>query len=65
MPAQCASDGSAGTRITNYVTINDVANAVLACGASPIMADEPEDVEEITAICGASTSTSATSTNRR
>ena len=28
--------------ITNYVTINDVANAVLACGGSPIMADEPE-----------------------
>ena len=27
--------------ITNYVTINDVANAVLACGGSPIMADEP------------------------
>ena len=27
--------------ITNYVTINDVANMVLACGASPIMSDEP------------------------
>ena len=26
--------------ITNYVTINDVANMVLACGASPIMSDE-------------------------
>ena len=38
--------------ITNYVTINDVANAVLACGGSPIMSDEPEDVEEITTICG-------------
>ena len=38
--------------ITNYVTINDVANAVLACGGSPIMADEPEDVEDITTICG-------------
>ncbi len=38
--------------ITNYVTINDVANAVLACGGSPIMADEPDDVEEVTAICG-------------
>ena len=38
--------------ITNYVTINDVANAVLACGGSPIMSDEPEDVGEITAICG-------------
>lgn len=39
--------------ITNYVTVNDVANAILACGASPIMSDEPEDVEDITSICGA------------
>ena len=37
--------------ITNYVTVNDVANALLACGGSPIMADEPADAEEITAIC--------------
>lgn len=37
--------------ITNYVTVNDVANALLACGASPIMADEPDDAVEITAIC--------------
>lgn len=36
--------------ITNYVTVNDVANVLLACGASPIMSDEPEDVAEITAI---------------
>jgi hydroxyethylthiazole kinase len=26
--------------ITNYVTVNDVANATLAIGASPIMTDE-------------------------
>ena len=38
--------------ITNYVTVNDVANAILACGASPIMSDEPADVEDITTICG-------------
>ena len=38
--------------ITNYVTVNDVANVILASGASPIMSDEPQDVEEITAICG-------------
>ncbi|MDD6154177.1 MAG: hydroxyethylthiazole kinase [Eubacteriales bacterium] len=38
--------------ITNYVTVNDVANAILAIGASPIMSDEPEDVEDITSICG-------------
>lgn len=37
--------------ITNYVTVNDVANVVLACGASPIMADDIAEVEEITAIC--------------
>ena len=38
--------------ITNYVTVNDVANVLLACGASPIMADEAEEVEDITSICG-------------
>jgi hydroxyethylthiazole kinase len=38
--------------ITNYVTVNDVANVLLACGGSPIMSDEPEDVGDITAICG-------------
>ena len=38
--------------ITNYVTVNDVANALLACGGSPIMSDEPGDVEDITSICG-------------
>ena len=38
--------------ITNYVTVNDVANALLACGGSPIMSDEAEDVEDITSICG-------------
>ena len=38
--------------ITNYVTVNDVANVLLACGGSPIMADEAEEVEEITSICG-------------
>ena len=26
--------------ITNYVTVNDVANMMLACGGSPIMSDE-------------------------
>ena len=31
--------------ITNYVTVNDCANIVLACGASPIMADEAKEVE--------------------
>ena len=38
--------------ITNYVTVNDCANIVLACGASPIMADDEGEAAEITAICG-------------
>lgn len=39
--------------ITNYVTVNDVANMLLACGGSPIMADDEKDAVEITAICNA------------
>lgn len=39
--------------ITNYVTVNDCANIALACGASPIMADDAKEVEEITSICQA------------
>lgn len=38
--------------ITNYVTVNDCANALLAIGASPIMSDEPNDVGDIASICG-------------
>lgn len=37
--------------ITNYVTVNDCANILLACGASPIMSDDINDVEDITSIC--------------
>lgn len=39
--------------ITNYVTVNDCANILLACGASPIMADDQAEVEEITSLCNA------------
>ena len=39
--------------ITNYVTANDCANILLACGASPIMADCPEESAEITSLCSA------------
>ncbi|WP_154018872.1 hydroxyethylthiazole kinase [Anaerotruncus rubiinfantis] len=39
--------------ITNYVTVNDVANILLACGGSPIMADDENEAEEITSICDA------------
>lgn len=38
--------------ITNYVTVNDVANVLLACGGSPIMSDDSQEVEDITSICG-------------
>ena len=37
--------------ITNYVTVNDCANILLACGASPIMADDMEDVLDIATVC--------------
>lgn len=37
--------------ITNYVTVNDVANILLACGGSPIMADDEAEAEDITSIC--------------
>lgn len=39
--------------ITNYVTVNDVANIILACGGSPIMADDKNEVEEMQSICSA------------
>lgn len=37
--------------ITNYVTANDCANILLACKASPIMAEAEQEVEEVTLIC--------------
>lgn len=37
--------------ITNYVTINDCANIILACGGSPIMAEDENEVSEIASIC--------------
>ena len=36
--------------ITNYVTVNDVANCILAIGASPIMADDIAEAADITSI---------------
>ena len=38
--------------ISNYVTANDCANILLACGGSAIMADDPDEVKEVTAMCG-------------
>ena len=39
--------------ITNYVVMNNSANALLAIGASPVMAHWIEEMEEMTAIAGA------------
>lgn len=39
--------------MTNYVTVNDCANTVLAIGASPIMADDIAEAEDITSISSA------------
>jgi hydroxyethylthiazole kinase len=40
-------------QITNYVVMNETANATLALGALPVMAHAKEEVEEMTAIAGA------------
>ncbi|MCE5296255.1 MAG: hydroxyethylthiazole kinase [Euryarchaeota archaeon] len=39
--------------ITNYVTVNDCANATLCIGGSPVMADAPEEVEQMVSLAGA------------
>lgn len=39
--------------ITNYVTVNDVANIELAMGASPIMADDESEAADIASIANA------------
>ncbi len=39
--------------ITNYVTVNDCANALLAIGASPVMADDIDEVVEIASLANA------------
>ena len=39
--------------ITNYVVMNNTANALLALGASPVMAHAIEEVEEMVSIAGA------------
>lgn len=37
--------------ITNFVTANDCANILLACGASPIMACDEGEAEDIASLC--------------
>ena len=39
--------------ITNYVTVNDCANIVLALGGSPVMADAKEEVSDMVSIASA------------
>ena len=39
--------------MTNYVTVNDVANAILAIGGSPIMADDIDEAGEIASVSSA------------
>src|SRR5437764_1972869 len=40
-------------QITNYVVMNETANATLALGALPVMAHAREEVEEMAALAGA------------
>jgi hydroxyethylthiazole kinase len=40
-------------QITNYVVMNETANATLALGAIPVMSHAPEEVEEMAAVAGA------------
>jgi hydroxyethylthiazole kinase len=39
--------------LTNYVTVTDCANALLAVGASPVMSDDPDDARDLAAIASA------------
>ena len=44
--------------IANLVSANDCANVLLAAGASPMMAQAPEEMEEITAASAATSGSS-------
>jgi hydroxyethylthiazole kinase len=39
--------------VTNYVVMNSTANALLACGASPVMAHAQEEVQEMVSLASA------------
>ena len=39
--------------LTNYVVMNETANAILALGALPVMAHAREEVEEMVGLAGA------------
>lgn len=51
--------------IANTVTANDCANLLLAVGASPIMADDPDESAQITASCAALALSLGTPSKRR
>lgn len=51
--------------ITNYVTMNDVANITLAFGGSPIMAEALEEIEEVTSKCNCLVINMGTVTKKR
>ncbi len=40
-------------QLANYVTANDCANIVLALGGSPVMADDPSEVQEMVSLASA------------
>ena len=48
--ARIRAEGPLVHNITNFVVMNTTANALLALGASPVMAHAEEEVEEMTAI---------------
>lgn len=51
--------------ITNFVTANDCANVLLAAGASPIMAEDLDEAEDVTSVCGGLCLNLGTPTPRR
>lgn len=51
--ASVRAQGPLVHNITNYVVMNNSANALLAIGASPVMAHWVDEMEEMTAIAGA------------
>ncbi|MDR1045931.1 MAG: hydroxyethylthiazole kinase [Candidatus Adiutrix sp.] len=51
--------------ITNQVTINECANALLAIGASPVMSDDPADAEALGALAAATVINIGTTSRER
>ena len=51
--------------ISNYVTVNDVVNVILAAGAAAIGADDPHECAEITSFCDALLINTGTPNDRR